>query len=547
MDIDHRKFTLESYEFSVLDDRIMAFCNLKGITWFEIKNCLNLVSLSSEAFSQLTALKHLLIHGCPNLTKLNSMTASSFVPPSLKTLDISKCGITGRWLTQMLSHSLSLEELLLSDCPQIKFLSIIQPAETEGTGSLVSAVMASARDEQHLKLPYDLLCSLKKLWIQRNLDLEFCGCNGDFVGLTSLMELHLHDCPKLVSSLVGELKDDGTVDVRLLPPSLKDLSISPLPENMQSFAPEGLLHLKRLNLYNSPCLKYLHMHSCTALQELRFWGCAQLAELEGLQFLSSLRSMYIEMSPELTCAWSLKLQEQEEGANQIQLLPPSLEEFKIWNLTDSLQSRLLSCLPTITKLGIWSSPELTSLQLGCRTALKELEIGKCDSLALEGLQFCRNLTSLKVFDSTSLSSCEIWPGLRTLEASKASVLSRPFCKQLTSLRRLEFGSNYRASLVSLTREQESALQLLTSLQELHFYRCPNLLSLPTNLHSLTSLESLYISHCQNITRLPDMGLPPSLRGLHLSNCSEELGMQCRTAATEKLRVWIDNYSLRFKI
>ena len=137
---------------------------------------------------------------------------------------------------------------------------------------------------------------------------------------------------------------------------------------------------------------------------------------------------------------------------------------------------------------------------------------------------------------------EIWSGLETLEIDDASVISMPFCKQLTSLTHLEFnswGGKQGKSLVRLTEEQERALQLLNSLQELRLCMCPNLSLLPANLHSLTSLETLSIMHCTCIRSLPDMGLPPSLRYLQLSNCSEELGMHCRIVATEKLRVMID--------
>nr|UYX79455.1 wheat stem rust immune receptor SR9G [Triticum aestivum] len=560
MSINHRWFTIESNELSVLDDSILAFSNLGGIRLFQIRMCPNLISLSSESFSQLIALETLCIHDCPNLTmsnimpeivQENSTSASSLVLPSLKSVNISRCGVTGRWLSQLLSHSQSLEKLLLGGCPQIKFLSISQPTETEGTSSLASAVMTSAQDEHELKLPYNLLCSLKVLWIQQSLDLKFFGGNRHSTRFTSLTELVLACCPKFVSSLVGETKDDGTIDVELLPPSLENLFISSFPENLQSFAPQGLLYLKKLSLFGGPCLKSVQLHSCTALQELRIGGCVQLAVLEGLQFLTSLRSLDIEMRPELSSAWDLKLQEQEQGGNQIQLFPLSLDKLKITAVTDRVQSRLLSCLPAMTKLAVQRSPELTSLQLACCTALKELEIGDCDLLAsIEGLQFCRNLTSLKVFNSPGLPSClellshqqgvcEVWPGLKTLVASDASILSRPFCKQLTSLRRLQFGSEYSASLVNLTDEQERALQLLTSLQELQFLGCPNLLSLPASLYSLTSLETLSIVHCRSITRLPDMGFAPSLSHLEVAYCSEELGMQCRIAATEKLRVTID--------
>ncbi|XP_048559205.1 uncharacterized protein LOC125539739 [Triticum urartu] len=560
MRINWRRFTIESNELCMLDESILAFHNLRGITLFRIRSCPNLISLSSESFSQLIALETLSIHECPNLTmsnimpevvQENSTSTSSLVPPSLKRVNISTCGVTGRWLSQLLSHSQSLEELLLTGCPQIKFLSISQPRETEGTSSLVSAVTTSAQDEHELKLPYNLLCSLKALCIQLSLDLKFIGGNTGSTRFSSLTQLFLHGCPKLLSLLVGETKDDGTMDVGLLPPSLEDLSIGPLPENLQSFTPEGLLYLKKLRLSYGPCLKSVQLHSCTALEELDIMGCVQLTVLEGLQFLSSLRSLKMEMNSELSCAWDLKLQEQEQGGNQIQLFPRSLDKLEITAVTDRVQSRLLSCLPAMTKLAVQRSPELTSLQLACCTALKELEIGDCDLLAsIEGLQFCRNLTSFKVFNSPGLPSCfqllsdqqgvcEVWSGLKTLVASDASILSRPFCKQLTSLRRLQFGSAYSASLVNLTDEQERALQLLTSLQELQFLRCPNLLSLPAILYSLTSLGTLSIVHCRSITRLPDMGFAPSLSHLEVAYCSEELGMECRIAATEKLRVTID--------
>ncbi|KAF7003718.1 hypothetical protein CFC21_103974 [Triticum aestivum] len=562
MRINWRRFTIESNQLCVLDDSILAFDNLRGITSLEIKNCQNLVSLSSE-FNQLFALEHLSIHDCHIFTKSNIMSeiaqenstpACSLVLPSLKSVNIKSCGVTGRWLTQMVSHSKSLENLQLRNCPQIKFLSIGQPREAEGTSSLAYAVMTSAQDEQELKLPYNLVCSLKKLWIKESWDLEFCGGKRDFAGFTSLTELVLQGCPKLVSSLVGETKDDGAMEVGLLPPSLEDLSITSLPENLHSFTPQGLLHLKKLSLRDGPCLKSVQLHSCTALKQLEITGRVGLAVLEGFQFLSSLRSLAMEMNPELSCAWVVELQEQEQCSNQIQLLPPSLEELYIWNLTDRVQSHLLSCLSAMTSLAIQRSPELTSLQLGCCTAVKELEIGDCDLLAsIEGLQFCVNLTSLKVFNSPGLVSwlklvsqqqgaSEIWSGLETLEIDDASVISMPFCKQLTSLTHLEFssrGGKQGESLVSLTEEQERALQLLTSLQELRLCMCPNLSLLPANLHSLTSLETLSIMHCTCIRSLPDMGLPPSLRYLQLSNCSEELGMHCRIVATEKLRVMID--------
>jgi hypothetical protein len=551
-------FIVESNELSVLD--ILAFHNLRGIEYLTIENCPNLVSLSSQAFSHFTALQYLRIHKCPKLTRSNitsevfqenSTSASKLVLPSLKLFSIASCGVTGSWLSQMLSHSHFLERLILTDCPEIKFISVSQPTLTEGTSSSVSATMTSARNEHHLIIPCNILCSLKELSINSCLDLEFCGGKGDFGGFTSLVTLRITYCPKLVLSLVAETKDDGTVEVVLLPPSLDYLYITHLPEKFQF--PEGLLNLKKLTIFDSQNLKSVQLHSCMALEELRISGCEHMAEMDGLQCLTSLRSLFIIMNTKLSCAWDLKLQGQEQGSNQIQLLPPSVDTLEIWKLTDTIQSHLLSCLPALTKLKIHESPDLTSIQLGYCTTLQELEIRDCESLAwIEGFQFIRSLTALTVSNSPSLASClelvsnqhgasEIWSGLKTLVASDASVLSMPFCKQLTSLTHLQFRnwrSEQRQSMVSLTEEQERALELLSSLQELRFM-CSDLLSLPTNLHRLTSLESLCITGCQSIARLPDTGLPPLLSLLSLSGCSEGLGTQCRMAATYKLTVSID--------
>jgi hypothetical protein len=81
--------------------------------------------------------------------------------------------------------------------------------------------------------------------------------------------------------------------------------------------------------------------------------------------------------------------------------------------------------------------------------------------------------------------------------------------------------------------------LLTSLQELEFYECIDLVDLPAGLHLLPSLKRLEINFCQGISRLPETGLPPSLDVLEIFECSEELTNQCRALATSKLRVKIN--------
>ncbi|KAG8057912.1 hypothetical protein GUJ93_ZPchr0002g23951 [Zizania palustris] len=329
-------FNITSKELIELDVRIVPFHNLKTIRNLHLNCCPKLTCISSEGFSQLIALKFLDIRCCPNLVQpyvmsehVDESSRHNLVLPSLRCISIRSCGIAGRWLTQMLTHLQSLESLYLCDCPQIRFLSINQPTQPETT---------SARDEHLLNIPCNVIRSLKRLGIQECPDLEFSRVNGGFRGCTSLVMLQIHGCPKLVSSSVTETNDN-----LLLPTSLQDLWISPLPENLQSYFHKGLACLKNL--------KSLQLHH------------PQLGVLEGVQHLSALRSLDIKMN-------NRKLQEQGQGSNHTLLFPLTLEELSIKYLQDSdVHSRLL-CLPSLTRLELGHSPDLKSLQLGYCTSLQ---------------------------------------------------------------------------------------------------------------------------------------------------------------------------------
>jgi hypothetical protein len=88
-------------------------------------------------------------------------------------------------------------------------------------------------------------------------------------------------------------------------------------------------------------------------------------------------------------------------------------------------------------------------------------------------------------------------------------------------------------------EQETALQLLTSLQQLRFDGCDYFLDLAVGQHSLPSLKRLEIFEGTRILELPERGLPPSLEELEARRCCRELTEQCRMLATRKLNVKID--------
>ncbi|TVU14796.1 hypothetical protein EJB05_38289, partial [Eragrostis curvula] len=107
--------------------------------------------------------------------------------------------------------------------------------------------------------------------------------------------------------------------------------------------------------------------------------------------------------------------------------------------------------------------------------------------------------------------------------------------RLTSLKHLYCYVAYGET--RLTYDQESAIQLLTSLQKLEFTWCKVLQDLPVGLHSLPSLRKLVVTCCRSIKRLPEQGLPPSLEELVISGCSKELTEQCMMLPTSKLKAF----------
>ncbi|KAF7087277.1 hypothetical protein CFC21_090475 [Triticum aestivum] len=215
----------------------------------------------------------------------------------------------------------------------------------------------------------------------------------------------------------------------------------------------------------------------------------------------------------------------------------------------------MQSLGILKSLVLAYNSRLKSLQLHSCTSLERWEIDDCSSLVtIEGLRSLVNLKNLKIVDSPALGSLisfdsyepterfpshsyELFPALESLEIDALSPLNMSFCKDLTCLRSLKLF--YMKDATRLTDEQERALLLLRSLQELCFQACRHLVHLPTGLRSLPSLKTLKIIDCDGISGLPKEGLPPALEELKIFYCSAELSKQCRLLATSKLEVKID--------
>nr|AUO29718.1 powdery mildew resistance-related protein [Triticum urartu] len=117
--------------------------------------------------------------------------------------------------------------------------------------------------------------------------------------------------------------------------------------------------------------------------------------------------------------------------------------------------------------------------------------------------------------------------LDELEVDSSSVvLIAPVCSLFAATLH-ELFIRFDQRVESFTEEEENALQLLTSLQQLKFGNCPGLPSLPRGLHRLSSLELLSIDSCPEIQLLPKEGLPASLQDLFVMRCSPELTDQAK--------------------
>jgi hypothetical protein len=99
--------------------------------------------------------------------------------------------------------------------------------------------------------------------------------------------------------------------------------------------------------------------------------------------------------------------------------------------------------------------------------------------------------------------------------SKTGFLAAPICSLLYSIL-TELDLSFSDEVERLTKEQEEALQLLTSLQKLKFSIGRKLQRLPTGLHKLTNLKDLQIWWCSVIRSLPSR--PSSLQELGIRQC-----------------------------
>ena len=267
------------------------------------------------------------------------------------------------------------------------------------------------------------------------------------------------------------------------------------------------------------------------LRNVSFDGCKNLIlpveEEEGVGFcgLSSLESVTIRNCEKLFSRWSMG-----GGADQTQSiiypLPPCLKELSLHRQQSTLPMAVLANLTSLTSLTLYNCKDITADGFNplITINLEHLTVyngrdGETEpySVAADVLAAVARTKTMPA-GSFQLVSLDV--------DSISAVLVAPICSRLSAtLQRLYFSYDWRTE--KFTEEQDEALRLLTSLQDLWFYNCRALQSLPQGLHRLPSLEELRILGTQKIRSLPKEGLPDSLRVLSIYDCCAEIYEECQ--------------------
>ncbi|GKU88574.1 hypothetical protein SLEP1_g2824 [Rubroshorea leprosula] len=477
-----------------------SLISLPSLCELKIEDC-NKVRL--ENIVDLTSLTTLRIHGIKDLSCLPQGMLKSL--GALQMLKVSNCTeLTSLWKKGIgLKNIASLEHLEIKGCS--KFVSLVVNEQ----GLPCSLEDMESMNCGNLEKP-----SLKSLQVEscpRLLSFPETGC------LSTLRCIKLKDCAALITL------PDWTVmlNCRTTDYLLQDLEIEECP-SLTSF-PRGILP--------------------TRLQRLKIRGCRDLQSLpegimqnDNIKNMSHLESLEIVDCPSLICfpegilpfnLKTLKISDcskLEPLSEQLLHNNASLEYISMCNYaTLEYLPECLHCLAHLTELTISSCLALISFpETGLPPTLRTLEIYNCVKLKSmpERMQNLASLQYLTVCDCPSLvtfSKGGLPPQLLLLEVWDCINLKEPMSEwnldSLTSLKGLIIvGSPDIASF-----PDENCL-LPTSLSLIFIARLNNLESLSSALQNLTSLEELEVVDCPNLRHLPREGLPATLGRFCIRNC-----------------------------
>nr|UBY07138.1 NBS-LRR disease resistance protein [Dasypyrum villosum] len=442
-------FKISGYKLlcDTLDDKSLAFHNLKHIKSLEISWCRSLTSISFKGLSQLISLKSLKIVKCkellssdnvPEQTHEDMITASIVALPSLESLYINECGITGKWLSLMLQNSPTLKELDLIECPQLKRLNLLPYLMASSSGYADTVV--------HIPL------NLVKIRISGCPHLIFDGRMEGFAGFTSLEDVVKEDC-----------QENGRC---LIPQSLEHLNWYDYPRKALRPCFVGNLTCLRKLEVTKGSLEYLQLDSCTALEELEIRWCEQLVALQGMQSLGTLRSLVL-------CR-NLRLE-------SLQLHPCTLLQ----------RLCIIKCSSLVALEGLQSLVNLKHLEI---FYLAPESIGPTEGISGHSYELFPALESLRI-DHLSLLNTSFWKGLTCLQSLTLSCLDAKTDEQMRALLLLRSLQELKFEYCDLVY-LPAGLRGLPSLKTLKIMDCESISGLSKEVLP-PSLEELVIDKCSD--------------------------------------------------
>ncbi|KAM3370405.1 hypothetical protein ACQJBY_017992 [Aegilops geniculata] len=320
------------------------------------------------------------------------------------------------------------------------------------------------------------------------LEISRCDASGKELTLLlsflpNLSKLQINMCENITG--LGVVEDAETV-------SGEQQQRTRVEEEEMITSSVGLLllppHLHKLRISSCPQVRLLSDHHAAAAGE------------GGLQRLHSLRILTVICCPELLSSYS---------SSSFFPFPACLQELTLWDVKymDTLQA--LSNLTSLTKLTLnkaGGSRDEGLWPLLARGRLTELTLGTNSN-------FFASPNPSRPHDIEVFSQTSKLFDLST--DTSTGFLAAPICSLLSStLTKLDLG--LEPKMERFTEEQEEALQILTSLQELQLSRGAKLQQLPACLHKLINLKKLGINYFEDIQSLP--GLPSCLHKLEIKKC-----------------------------
>ncbi|XP_024311418.1 putative disease resistance protein At3g14460 isoform X2 [Brachypodium distachyon] len=230
------------------------------------------------------------------------------------------------------------------------------------------------------------------------------------------------------------------------------------------------------------------------IEFLQILDCQQLSDCSmsatGLQNMRSLRTLNVSQLHML-------------GSSVLSpslLFPTSLQTLTLWRVPTSLT---LPPLPNLTELTIHGSSDVRGKDLlHLLPQLTDLHIEEIEKF-FDGLDPSRTLSGIR-----SICTCDV-----------EGLLVSPICSIISSsLANLILLGRKNYNLQRLTKDQEKALLMLTSLLKLEIISFCNLQSAPGGLSGHPSLKLLRFSTCRNLQSLPKDSLPASLEELVIWDC-----------------------------